>query len=429
MEWRRQHPRLTLGGLVVLTGLLAWAGYQGGRYFWGRSHFQAAQQAAKQHAWDEAHAHLQACLRSSPDDPAVLFLAARAARHLDYLDEAARHLDACERLQGGETQATKVERALLRVYQGDLAGTETFLRTCIAQNDPDTVEILDILSAALIVKYRVAEAQQCLDDLLQRQPDHFPALVRRAWTARSAGTDTFAQAVEYFEKALALRPDADTVRLALAEMQVATGRFADAEQHFQQLLPRDPENPSVIFGLARCLAGKGQAEQALAVFDRLIADYPNDWKALGERGRLTLQFDRPGEAEGYLRRAVALAPFDLPILTRYVECLRLLGKDDEASKYQAQADQLQADFRRAEQLGTLIREQKPHDPALRHELASLLLRLGKPEDALHWFQTALAKDPQHQPTHQALLEFYEKAGDRKQAAHHRQVLRQIESKR
>src|SRR5207247_269393 len=128
-------------------------------------------------AWAEAYQHLNACLRRWPDSPGVHLLAARAARRLERLDPAEEHLDACQRLQAGETQATKVERALLSVHRGDLAGVERFLRACVQQDDPDTVEILDILSAALILNYRVAEAQHDLDDLLQRQPDHFHALV------------------------------------------------------------------------------------------------------------------------------------------------------------------------------------------------------------------------------------------------------------
>ncbi len=422
--WRRRHPRLTVGGLVVLVALLAGASYQGGRYFWARSHFRAAQQAVDRHAWEEAREHLAKYRHSWPDSAAAHLLAARAARRLELLDEAEAHLDACQRLRGGDTQAAKVERALLRVHGGDLAGAEDFLRACVARDDPDAVEILDILSAALILSYRVDEARQCLDDLLRRQPDHFHALVRRAWTARSAGADWYPQAVEYLEKALALRPDADAVRLSLAELQVALARDGEAREHFERLRERQPENPSVRFGLARCHAAAGEAERARELLDRLIADYPGDWKALGERGGLALQLDRPAEAEEYLRRAVALAGPDLPLLTRLADCLVRLGKADEAREFRERADRLKADFRRADQLGTLIREQSPHDANLRHELGCVLYRVGKPRDALHWFRTALEKDPKHRPTHQSLAELFEKAGDFERAAFHRQALAQ-----
>jgi hypothetical protein len=179
VAWMRRQPRLGFGGLVVLAALLGWGGYRGGWHFWARRHFLAAQQALDRQAWREARDHSAACLRSWPKSPAAHILAARAARRLEMLDEAEDHLNACQRLQDGETRAAKVERALLRVHRGNLATVEEFLRTSIKQNDVDALEILDILSAALILKYRVHEAQHCLDDLLQRQPDHFHALVRR----------------------------------------------------------------------------------------------------------------------------------------------------------------------------------------------------------------------------------------------------------
>src|SRR5262249_14773916 len=145
--------------------------------------------------------------------------------------------------------------------RGDLASAESFLRDCIAEDDPDVVEILDILSGALIIKRRTAEAHRCLDDLLRRQPDHFHALVRRGWTAENQGW--LDQAVESRQKALDLRPEVDSVRLALAETLVVLGRFKEAQEHFEELRRRQPDNPSVLFGLARCLAGRGENQRAL----------------------------------------------------------------------------------------------------------------------------------------------------------------------
>ena len=52
--------------------------------------------------------------------------------------------------------------------------------------------------------------------------------------------------------------------------------------------------------------------------------------------------------------------------------------------------------------------------------------LGKEQDALHWFRTALRKDPRHRPTHEALAAFYARAGAFEQAAYHRRFLRNAE---
>jgi tetratricopeptide (TPR) repeat protein len=423
--WKRQHPRLALGILVGLAALLGWAGYAGGWYLWTRAHFRAAQQAWERHDWAEAHQEVEACLQRWPNNPEVHLLAARIARRQESFSEAAEHLETCRRLLGQDAQALQVERALLQVYRGDLAGQEAFLRTCVEQNDPDTIEILDVLSAALILQYRVAEAHRCLEDLLQRQPNHFDALVRLGWTAQTLAY--YPRAVEALQKALELRPDTFAPRLSLAEILVFQGHFEEAQPHFERLRVQQPRNPSVLFGLARCLAGRNQHEQAIQLLDRLLASHPNDWKALSERGWLAVHLDRPTEGESFLRRAYALAPPDLPLLMRMADCLRLVGKQDEAREFRENVERFKADAQRAGELGDLIREQKPNDPDLRYELASILLRTGKERDALHWFQTALEKDPHHRPTHEALAAFFVKGGAFEQAAYHRRFLQQQSS--
>jgi tetratricopeptide (TPR) repeat protein len=118
-----------------------------------------------------------------------------------------------------------------------------------------------------------------------------------------------------------------------------------------------------------------------------------------------------------------------PQAAEHYERALALRKEGEAAECQARVDRLRGDFQRAEELGTMIRQQSPDDPAPRHELGCLLLRLGKPQDALHWFQTALAKDPGHRPTHKSLAEFYEQAGDQDRAAHHREALHQLSPER
>jgi tetratricopeptide (TPR) repeat protein len=421
MGWMRRHPWVVTGTLLVLAAFLSGTGYRIVCHLRAQGQIRDAQRALSSHEWARARKHLNAALDSRPDDPDTHLLAARAERRLEHLDEAEKHLDACQRLQGGETQATRIERALLKVHRGDLAGSEEFLRSAVSNNDPDAVEILDILSAAFILEYRVADAHRCLDDLLARQPDHFDALVRRGWTAQSQSW--YAEAVTSLDKALTLRPDADNVRLALAELQVVLGRFADARAHFVQLQKKQPDNSSVLFGLARSQAGLGEREEALHLLDRVLADDPDDWKALGERGWLMVQIDRPADGERDLRRAVALAPPDLTLLVRLSDCLNQLGKKDEAFATRQEADRIKADMQQAGELGDTIREKDPNNPDLRCQLACVLLRLGKTQDALHWFRTALDKDPAHRPTHESLADFYAKAGDTEKSAYHRRFLR------
>src|SRR5579859_6988810 len=122
--WQRRHPLVTRCALVVLAALFAWAGYEGYRYYRSRAHFNAARQAVDRHEWAAARDHLTASLHGWPNRAATHLLAARVARRLERLDEADEQLQECQRLEGGETHAIQVERALVRVHRGDLAGVE-----------------------------------------------------------------------------------------------------------------------------------------------------------------------------------------------------------------------------------------------------------------------------------------------------------------
>jgi hypothetical protein len=160
------------------VALAGWAGYRASRYFAARADLRAARQALDRRQWSEVRTDLAACLRAWADSPKAHLLAARAARRLQLLGEAAEHLDACDRLRG-DTQATHVERALLRVQRGDLASVETFLRYAVARDGPDAAESFDVLDAAL--------KQRPLLLRNERRPGDQPHEVRFADVSAKAG--------------------------------------------------------------------------------------------------------------------------------------------------------------------------------------------------------------------------------------------------
>jgi predicted Zn-dependent protease len=168
--------------------------------------------------------------------------------------------------------------------------------------------------------------------------------------------------------------------------------------------------------------GHNRKQEAIGLLDRILADHPDDWQSLSERGWLAVALDRPAEAEPFLRRAYALAPPDMPVLVRLADCLRSLGKQDEARDFREKAEALEADMRRASDLSDLVRDRRPDDPDLRYELGRVLLRLGKRNEGVHILQTALDKDPGHRKTHQALVEYYQSVRDYRQADQHRRFL-------
>jgi tetratricopeptide (TPR) repeat protein len=418
--WAKQHPWQAGGALAVLTALFVWCGRLVALEYEARGHMQSARAALYRQEWTQAHVELTACLQQWPNSYEAHLLDARATRRLGLADEATAHLDRCEHLHGSAGQAVLVERALLRVQQGDLTGNETFLRAAVAHDDPDTAEILDILSIALGRELRVPEAHACLDELLRRQPDHYEALVRHGATAANQGWHDVA--VQSLDKAVRLRPQDSDVRLSLAQNLIVVGRYPEAQQHLQALQDQEPDNPAVQFALARCLGLQGQREKAGQLLDRLLAKDPFNWTVLNERGWIDFELDRPEEAERHWRLAQSLAPTNQAILTRLADCLRLLGKLDEARLFREKAERQRDQAVRCALLVKRIHEERPVTADLYHELACGYVELAQDREALFYFDKALQLDPRHRPTHESLVQFYTKLGDSRSAESHARQL-------
>ena len=415
------NRRSALLVIAIAFVLVCYGAYWGWNYYQTNSRYQTALQTVERREWKRAREQLKELIQQSPT-PDHYLLAARAERRLENLSEAKKLLDLCQRLQGSETDAIKIERALLRIHEGELLEVEQFLRESITNNESHAVEILDLLSAALEVNYREAEAQRCLDELLRRQPEHFDALVRRGRTARNMGWQE--DAIQYFQRALRLRPEVDNVRIILAETLVNYGHYDQAREQYEQLSQKQSQNPAVPFGLALSYLGTGESNKALQLFNQLIAANPKNWVALNERGKLAIQLDKAEEAVADLRLAESLAPADVAP-THLVSCLLLLGRHEEARKYQEKVARIHADRKLATDLGDRIREQAPNDPELRYQLGTQLLRTGKQRDGVHWLRTAIEKDPNHRKSHEALLDFFQSVNAIEQAEYHRRILQQL----
>jgi Tfp pilus assembly protein PilF len=108
-------------------------------------------------------------------------------------------------------------------------------------------------------------------------------------------------------------------------------------------------------------------------------------------------------------------------------CLERLGKKEQAKEYLTKINEIKAGLKR---LSDLVHDVmvKPHDPNLRHEVGMMFLRLGFAEEGLRWLGTVLKEDPGYRPAHEALADYYERAGRKDLAAPHRQVLQQTETK-
>jgi Tfp pilus assembly protein PilF len=408
----RRSPRRTLVAALLILGLAA-AGYAGGRALWLEHHLRAAAEALDRHDYRRAEDHLAPCLAAAPSSPRAHFLAARAARATSHWDEAEDHLRACARL-GWPEDAVTLERVLLQVQRGEHRFVP-YLRTRLAQGDPETLAILEVLTDEYVRTYRLRDALDTLGAYLERRSDDVQALVGRGRVWEQLFH--FADAERDYRRAVEVDPDNDEARGRLAETLLVRGTPGEAAEHFERLLARRPDGPPLLFGLARARRREGRTDEARRLLGRVLEREPAHVGALTELGRLALDEGDPAEAEGLLRRAVAAAPDDVPAHAALYDCLRLAG-GEEARACGEKLQRLRADL---ERIDALTREvgKRPDEPGPRSELGVLFLRHGEEEKGVRWLTLALELDPGYVPAHQALAAYFERTGQPERAAYHR----------
>jgi predicted Zn-dependent protease len=194
-----------------------------------------------------------------------------------------------------------------------------------------------------------------------------------------------------------------------------------AAEQFEWLRQRWSDDPGALFGLALCRSELGETEQAVELLDTLLRAHPEDCQALTERGKLELQRNHPQEAEEYLQRSLAQGGPEREALFLLKQAQTHQGKREAAQKTQVALEQVETDMK---QMEAVLRQvsKAPRDPGPRLELARICLRNGQEQEALRWLLGTLQIAPDHQPTHQALAECYERIGQPEQAALHRRSL-------
>jgi tetratricopeptide (TPR) repeat protein len=411
---RRPFAAALVGlALLAVSGAGTWYGWRTFTYW---RHRQAADHALEHYDLDTAHDELAVCLDLAPRDAELRLLAAQTARRAGLLDEAERQLDAYQGVTGQATPEGALERALLTAQEGQLSEVEPNLESLLEVHHPSSPRILEAMAKGAIEVYRVNDAGNWLDALLQKEPGDVQALLARATLYESV--NKIDAALADYQKAVQCEPDHYKARLQLAQALWRNRRPDEATPYFERLRQDRPHDAAVLLGLARCRKAAGRIDDQRRLLDELLRDHPDDQEALLDRGAQALDDGDLGAAEGWLRRAVELSPFNRQANYQLGKCLNALGRPEEAEFYVRRIASIEADMKRLEGLypKTLA---APSDPAPRCEADMICMRNGQEQEALRWLFGALQSDPRYQPAHDALADYYERHGDPKAAAEHR----------
>ena len=138
------------------------------------------------------------------------------------------------------------------------------------------------------------------------------------------------EALGYFEKALAARPDSASARNNHATSLMVLGRLEEAVRELKDVLAREPGYANARYNLARALAAQGDAGPAIAMFLAYVKEHPEDAQARVHLSNLYIAKRRYEDALEQLRQAARLKPDDADTATNLGSALAILGHIEEA---------------------------------------------------------------------------------------------------
>jgi Tfp pilus assembly protein PilF len=413
-----RYPGRSLA-VAVLSLLIAMGAGIASVWLWASYHLRAGRAALERYHTAESVPHLQAALAVWPRDPETLLLSARAARRSDSFDTANRILDRYQELRPKDEDLT-IERVCVRAERGEPDSVTKYCRSLIEQNHPASPLLFEALARGYLRTYQPHKAEDVLKEWLQRQPDNPQAFLLQGLVYDLEMRQ--ADAVKSFRAALTADPTLDEARLRLCDTLMQLGSVEEAQPHLEYLRSRIPNNLRVQVYLARLQDRLGHPEEAERMLEAVLARQPRFAPALVERGKLALRAGQPVEAEKWLREAVKQDPSDHQALHQLILCLERNGKLAEADREQERLKQMEQDMKDIQAIARGAMERTPHDADLHYQIGMISLRAGAVEEGLRWLHSALKENPNHQRTHKALMEHYQRIGNFSRAREHRRYL-------
>jgi Flp pilus assembly protein TadD len=177
--------------------------------------------------------------------------------------------------------------------------------------------------------------------------------------------------------------------------------FPSALPHLDACAAARPDDPAVCFARARCLQAVGRTDEAESTLRTLVTNNPRHGPALLLLARLLLGREDAAGAVDFARQAARLDPNNPVPAATLAEGLRGVQSDKEAAAWEDKARTLTEQNERIVSL-SMAAKYNPRDVETRYQLGTLLMGLGRVDEAVRWFRAGLVIDPNHVPTRQAL---------------------------
>ncbi len=201
---------------------------------------------------------------------------------------------------------------------------------------PNNFDLRLAMAEGLLFEGRVQAAQNELDRILERNPDHVPTLIQMGevffhneyWWVKAG-------APRYWERALKLQPDNPQARQALAEwyldqaeIDYSWDRFEDAIENYQKSLEYQPRDARILSSIANCFIHLDELEPAREYSNRAFERANDNLDVLNEILSGWISTDNPEQAWEVMRQFESQNSA-IPGLFYLAQAVKWLGKDDK----------------------------------------------------------------------------------------------------
>ncbi len=267
-------------------------------------------------------------------------------------------------------------------------------------NDSDYVLFFE----AETIGYETDDYNAAIKKLGQLESNDDSFLFRQLGTYYSI-VDNQDAAVEYFDRALAIKPDDYDALINKGVTLSQKGDDDAAIEYYDRALAIKPDDYDALRQKGVSLSKKGDEDAAIEYFDRALAIKPDDYDALRQKGvALSKKGDEDAAIE-YFDRALAIKPDDSHALRQKGVSLSKKGDEDAAIEYYDRALAIKSDdYDALRQKGVSLSKKADQDAAIEYYDRALAI---KPDDshALSNKGVSLSKKGDED----AAIEYYDRA--------------------
>lgn len=297
-----------------------------------------------QKRYQDAIAVLEKAVRLNPRLAGAYVILGLAHYELDQSNKAVLAFQIAHRLDPNDTNAFFFLGKAQMQMRNYREAAETFAK--LSQSRPKDPDVLYNLSLAHLKLFLDAA-----DQLGAIAPSSYQFSLLKAQDAE--GHDNDAAAIQYYQEASSLKPDAVGTHYALGNVYARASKFEQAAQEFKEELHLNPNDSLALWRLGDITLHTHPSEAA-QYLQQAVSLNPEFPRAVLAYGRALLRIGEPAKAVEQLQRVVKLAPEEDTVHYLLANAYRKLGREAEADAELARFQELART--KSAQRGAMARE-------------------------------------------------------------------------